>query len=106
MYPAGTVEVGKALRPGDEITAKVPRGGTTYTLALTDATHPANGFSVTQNCTALQGHQRRVDLRAAAYPMTASCRSPATALEAAATRPRRPAATPGVSPASRRLQDH
>jgi peptidase A4-like protein len=50
MAPAGTVEVGKALRPGDLITAKVLRSGTKFTLSLTDATHPANGFSVTRNC--------------------------------------------------------
>jgi Peptidase A4 family len=50
MAPAGTVEVGKALRPGDMITAKVVRRGSKYTLSLTDATHPANGFSVTRSC--------------------------------------------------------
>ena len=50
MAPAGTVEVGKALRPGDVITAKVLRSGTKYTLSLTDATRPANGFSVTRTC--------------------------------------------------------
>jgi hypothetical protein len=50
MAPAGTVEVGRALRPGDEITAKVQRSGKRFTLSLADATHPASGFSVTQNC--------------------------------------------------------
>jgi hypothetical protein len=50
MWPAGTVEVGKALRPGDLITAKVLRKAATFTLSLTDATRPANGFSVTRNC--------------------------------------------------------
>lgn len=50
MAPAGTIEVGKALRPGDQITAKVLRSGAKYTLSLTDATHPANGFSVTKKC--------------------------------------------------------
>ena len=41
MYPAGTVEVGTSLRPGDKITATVSRRGASYTLALTDATRPA-----------------------------------------------------------------
>ena len=50
MAPAGTVEVGQALHPGDKISAEVLRSGKKYTLSLTDATHPANGFSVTQNC--------------------------------------------------------
>jgi hypothetical protein len=50
MYPAGTVEVGTSLRPGDKITATVSRRGTSYTLALTDATRPANSLSVTKTC--------------------------------------------------------
>ena len=52
MYPAGTMEVGKALAPGDKIAAKVSRSGTKYTLALTDSTSPANSFSVTATCAA------------------------------------------------------
>jgi hypothetical protein len=51
MYPAGTIEVGNSLHPGDKITASVSRAGTSYTLALTDSTHPANSFSTTQACT-------------------------------------------------------
>jgi hypothetical protein len=51
MVPAGPVEVGTALRPGDRITARVSRTGTSYTLSLTDATHPASGFTVTKTCT-------------------------------------------------------
>ena len=50
MYPAGTVEVGTSLVPGDKITATVSRSGTTYTLSLTDATDPANSFSTTATC--------------------------------------------------------
>jgi Peptidase A4 family len=50
MAPAGTIEVGKALRPGDMVRARVSRSGKKYTLSLTDATHPANGFSVTKTC--------------------------------------------------------
>ncbi len=50
MYPAGTVEVGTSLQPGDQIAASVLRSGTSYTLALTDSTHPANSFSQTTTC--------------------------------------------------------
>lgn len=50
MYPAGTVEVGTSLRPGDKISASVTRSGSSYTLALTDATHSANGFTHTASC--------------------------------------------------------
>lgn len=54
MYPAGTVEVGNSLRPGDKIAASVTRTGTSYTLAVTDFTRPANSFSTTQTCTTCQ----------------------------------------------------
>lgn len=50
MFPAGTVEVGKTLKPGDKITASVTRKGSSYTLALTDSTHKANSFSVKKTC--------------------------------------------------------
>jgi Peptidase A4 family len=50
MYPAGTVEVGSSLAPGDKITATVSRSGTSYTLSLTDATHTANSFSKKATC--------------------------------------------------------
>ena len=50
MAPAKTVEVGKALQPGDQITASVTRSGTTYTLKLIDTTNPANGFTVKKTC--------------------------------------------------------
>ena len=52
MYPAGTIEVGTSLAPGDSITATVSRNGTNYTLSLTDAAHPANSFSKTATCAA------------------------------------------------------
>jgi len=39
MYPAGTVEVGTTVAPGDSISASVTRSGTSYTLKLTDSTH-------------------------------------------------------------------
>jgi hypothetical protein len=50
MYPDGTQEVGSALHPGDKVGASVTRSGTSYTLALTDFTHPSNSFSTTQTC--------------------------------------------------------
>jgi hypothetical protein len=50
MYPAGTVEVGTSLQPGDKITANVTRSGTKYTLKVTDATHTANSFTHTATC--------------------------------------------------------
>jgi hypothetical protein len=52
MYPAGTVEVGTSLEPGDKITATVSHVGTSYTLALTDSTRPANSFTKTATCAA------------------------------------------------------
>jgi hypothetical protein len=54
MYPAGTVEVGTALHPGDKIAASVTRTGTSYKLALTDFTHPANSFSKNATCSTCQ----------------------------------------------------
>jgi hypothetical protein len=50
MYPAGTIEVGTSLAPGDKITASVTRAATKYTLKLTDATHTANSFSESATC--------------------------------------------------------
>ena len=54
MYPAGTVEVGNSLHSGDKIAASVTRTGTSYKLALTDFTHPANSFSTTATCSTCQ----------------------------------------------------
>lgn len=50
MYPAGTVEVGTSVAPGDTISASVVRSGSSYTLKLTDSTHTANSFSQTASC--------------------------------------------------------
>jgi hypothetical protein len=50
MYPAGSIDVGTSLRPGDQIFADVTRAGTTYTLSLTDSTTPANSFTETATC--------------------------------------------------------
>lgn len=54
MYPAGTIAVGTTLRPGDLITSSVSVSAGTYTLAVTDATRPANSFSTTAACGACQ----------------------------------------------------
>ena len=54
MFPTGTglIRVGTALKPGDKVTASVTRSGTDYTLKLTDATTPGNGFTTKQTCPA------------------------------------------------------
>ncbi len=41
MFPAGTIEVGTTLKPGDKIAASVTRTGTSYALKLTDSTTSA-----------------------------------------------------------------
>jgi hypothetical protein len=50
MYPAGTIEVGSTVKPGDKITASVTRTGTSYVLKLTDPTTSGNNVSVTKTC--------------------------------------------------------
>jgi Peptidase A4 family len=51
MFPTNSIQtVGSSVSPGDSITASVVRSGTSYTLKVTDATHPANSFSTTQSC--------------------------------------------------------
>lgn len=50
MFPAGMVEVGTSLKPGDKITASVTRSNTTYTLQLTDSTHTRNSFTKIKTC--------------------------------------------------------
>jgi hypothetical protein len=52
MFPAGTVNVGTSLKPGDKITASVTRSNTTYTLQVVDATHTRNSFTKTKTCPA------------------------------------------------------
>jgi len=53
MPPSSTLtEVGKTLQPGDKISASVTRSGSKYTLNLTDATTPANSFTIKQTCPA------------------------------------------------------
>jgi hypothetical protein len=51
MYPTNSIQtVGSSVRPGDALSASVVRSGTSYTLKVTDSTHPANSFSTTQSC--------------------------------------------------------
>jgi hypothetical protein len=51
MYPTNDIQVvGSSVAAGDRITASVVRSGTTYTLKVTDSTHPANSFSTSQGC--------------------------------------------------------
>jgi hypothetical protein len=51
MYPTNDIQVvGESVAAGDSITASVVRSGTSYTLAVTDSTHPANTFSTVQTC--------------------------------------------------------
>jgi hypothetical protein len=51
MYPTNAIQVvGSTLGAGDSISASVVRSGTSYTLSVTDSTHPANSFTTTQSC--------------------------------------------------------
>jgi hypothetical protein len=51
MYPTNDVQtVGSTLEPGDSISASVVRSGSSYTLAVTDSSRPADSFSTTQTC--------------------------------------------------------
>src|SRR5215469_10971754 len=51
MFPTNNIQVvGSSVRPGDSISASAVRSGSTYTLKLTDSTHPANSFSTAQTC--------------------------------------------------------
>jgi hypothetical protein len=51
MYPSNDVQVvGSSVAPGDTISASVARSGDSYTLNVTDSTHPADSFTTTQSC--------------------------------------------------------
>lgn len=51
MYPTNDIQVvGQTLAAGDAITSTVTRSGTSYTLTVTDSTHSANSFTVTESC--------------------------------------------------------
>jgi hypothetical protein len=53
MFPSNPIQpVSSAVRPGDHITSSVTRSGTTYTLKVTDSTHPAASFTKTRTCAA------------------------------------------------------
>lgn len=51
MYPSNAIQVvGSSVQPGDSISASVVRSGSSYTLKVTDSSHPANSFTTTQGC--------------------------------------------------------
>ncbi|HUD36653.1 MAG TPA: G1 family glutamic endopeptidase [Streptosporangiaceae bacterium] len=51
MYPTNDIQVvGDTVASGDAIVALITRKGTSYTLKITDSTHPANSFKTTQTC--------------------------------------------------------
>lgn len=53
MFPSNSIQaVSSAVRPGDKITSSVTRSGTSYTLKITDSTHPAASFTRTRTCAA------------------------------------------------------
>ncbi len=51
MYPTNDIQVvGETLAAGDAIASTVTRSGTSYTLTVTDSTHPANSFTEKESC--------------------------------------------------------
>ena len=51
MFPTNSIQVvGSSVSPGDSISSSVVRTSSSYTLKVTDSTHPANSFSTTQSC--------------------------------------------------------
>jgi Peptidase A4 family len=48
IYPENDVQVVADVSPGDHITSTVTRSGDSYTLSVTDSTHPADSFTTTQ----------------------------------------------------------
>jgi hypothetical protein len=51
MYPSNAIQVvGGSVSPGDSISSSVAKSGSSYTLKVTDSTHPANSFTTTQTC--------------------------------------------------------
>jgi hypothetical protein len=50
MYPSNSVQFEYDVKPGDSITASVALSGTSYTLAVTDSTHPKDSFTTAQTC--------------------------------------------------------
>src|SRR5690242_3930564 len=46
MYPTNAIQtVGSSVQPGDSISASVVRSGSSYTLKITDSSHPADSFT-------------------------------------------------------------
>jgi hypothetical protein len=51
MYPSNAIQVvGGSVSPGDSISSSVVKSGSSYTMKVTDSTHPANSFTTTQTC--------------------------------------------------------
>ena len=51
MYPSNAIQVvGGSVSPRDSISSSVVKSGSSYTLKVTDSTHPANSFTTTQTC--------------------------------------------------------
>jgi hypothetical protein len=69
MYPGNSVTVGSSVLPGDLIAASVTRSGASYTLALTDVSHPANSFSTVQACGACQDSSAEWIAERPAFPI-------------------------------------
>jgi hypothetical protein len=61
MYPAGSIEVGKSLKPGDKVTSTVTRSGSSYKLSVKDSTHSSASFSVTKSCASSTCHASSVE---------------------------------------------
>jgi len=55
MFPAGSVEVGRSLQPGDSITASVTRSSNKYKLSVKDSTHSSSSFSKNLVCKKING---------------------------------------------------
>ncbi len=97
----GLIRVGTTLKPGDKITASVTRSGTNYTLKLTDATTPRNGFTIKQACPTTTCRIRARSGSPSAPPSgSASRRWPTTTRSPSPTASRSLAARPGRSGAS------
>ena len=100
MFPAGSVTVGKSLKPGDKITASVVRSGTSYKLAVKDATHSSASFSKTKTCalaTCTDESIESIQERPRSRP-PASSRWPTSAAGRPPRWPARAAAAPTRSP--------
>lgn len=50
MYPTNAVQAVYRMSAGDHVTSTTSFSDGTYTLAVTDSTHPADSFTTTQTC--------------------------------------------------------